>query len=58
MKLSQSITEASERIIAEWEVFARSCLPAANVMDLDQRRDHVAGMLKAISNVSPRRAPS
>ena len=49
MKLSQFITESSERIIAEWEVFARSCLPAANVMDLDQRRDHVAGMLKAIS---------
>lgn len=49
MKLAQFITEASERIIAEWEVFARSCLPAANVMDLDQRRDHVAGMLKAIS---------
>jgi signal transduction histidine kinase len=49
MKLSQFITESSERIISEWEVFARSCLPAANVMDLDQRRDHVAGMLKAIS---------
>ena len=49
MKLSQFITESSERIIAEWELFARSCLPAANVMDLDQRRDHVAGMLKAIS---------
>ena len=49
MKLSQFITESCDRIIAEWEVFARSCLPAANTMDLDQRRDHVAGMLKAIS---------
>jgi signal transduction histidine kinase len=47
--LSQFIAESSERIIAEWEVFARGCVPAANTMDLDQRRDHVAGMLKAIS---------
>jgi signal transduction histidine kinase len=49
MRLSQFIAESSEQIIAEWEVFARSCLPAANAMDLEQRRDHVAGMLKAIS---------
>lgn len=49
MKLSQFIAESSERIIAEWEVFARSCVPAANAMDLEQRRDHVAGLLKAIS---------
>lgn len=49
MKLSQFITESSERIIAEWEVFARSCVPAADAMDLEQRRDHVAGLLKAIS---------
>ena len=49
MKLSQFITESSDRIIAEWEAFARSCLPAANAMDLEQRRDHVADMLKAIS---------
>lgn len=49
MRLSEFISKASPQIIAEWEVFARSCLPAANVMDLDQRRDHVAGMLKAIT---------
>jgi signal transduction histidine kinase len=49
MRLSQFITESSERIIADWEAFARGCLPAANVMDLEQRRDHVAAMLKAIS---------
>jgi signal transduction histidine kinase len=49
MRLSQFISESSARIIAEWEVFARSCVPAANAMDLDERRDHVAGMLKAIS---------
>lgn len=49
MRLSQFITESADRIIAEWEVFARSCIPAANTMDLEERRDHVAGMLKAIS---------
>ncbi len=49
MRLSQFITQSTDRIIAEWEVFARSCLPAANTMDLEQRRDHVAGMLKVIS---------
>ncbi len=48
-RLSRFIADSSERIIAEWEVFARSCLPAANTMDLHERRDHVAGMLKAIS---------
>jgi len=49
MRLSQFITSSSERIISEWEVFARSCLPAANVMDLEQRRDHLAGMLRVIA---------
>jgi signal transduction histidine kinase len=49
MRLSQFITKSSDRIISEWEVFARSCRPAANVMDLEQRRDHVAGMLKTIA---------
>jgi signal transduction histidine kinase len=49
MRLSLFIAESSARIIAEWEVFARSCTPAANAMDLEARRDHIAGMLKAIS---------
>lgn len=49
MRLSQFITESSGRIISEWEVFARSCLPAASTMDLEQRRDHVAAMLKVIA---------
>lgn len=49
MRLSQFIVQSSERIISEWEVFARSCVPAANVMDLRQRRDHLAGMLKTIA---------
>ncbi|MBA3541552.1 MAG: sensor histidine kinase [Deltaproteobacteria bacterium] len=49
MRLAQFITERSEQIIAEWEVFARSCTPAASAMDLTQRRDHAAGMLQAIA---------
>ncbi len=49
MRLAQFIIANSGRIISEWEQFARTCLPAANAMDLDQRRDHVAGMLRAIA---------
>lgn len=49
MKLAQFILVASKQIISEWEVFARTCLPAASWMDLDDRRDHIAGMLKAIA---------
>lgn len=49
MRLSTFISQSSDRIISEWEVFARSCLPAANVMDLEERRDHIAQMLKVIA---------
>ena len=48
MRLAQFIAASSKQIISEWENFARTCLPAASSMDLDQRRDHVAGMLKVI----------
>ena len=46
MTIAQLITVHSKRIIAEWEQFALICEPA---MNLEQRRDHVAGMLKAIA---------
>ena len=49
MRLAQFITGSSKRIISEWEEFARLHLPAASNMDLEQRRDHVAGMLTAIA---------
>lgn len=49
MRLGEFITASSARIIAEWEDFARSCVPAASGMDLEERRDHIAGMLKAIA---------
>jgi len=50
LSLSRFIIQSSKRIISEWEVFARSCLPAASAMDLRQRRDHLAEMLEAIAH--------
>jgi signal transduction histidine kinase len=49
MGLAQFITANSQRIISEWEEFARLHLTVASKMDLKQRRDHVAGMLRAIA---------
>jgi signal transduction histidine kinase len=49
MKLSEFITAKSTQIISEWEAFARGCLPAAKGMDLAERRDHIAGMLRAVA---------
>jgi signal transduction histidine kinase len=49
MRLAKFITANSKRIIAEWGEFARLDLPAASQLDLDQRRDHVEGMLKTIA---------
>lgn len=46
MRIAQFIAANSKRIISEWAEFARTCDPA---MDLEQRRDHVEGMLKAIA---------
>lgn len=49
MRLAQFITANTKQLISEWEEFARIHLAAANKLDLSQRRDHVAGMLKAIA---------
>lgn len=46
MRLSQFITTSAERIIGEWEEFAKTCIPAASLVE---RRDHVALMLKAVA---------
>jgi signal transduction histidine kinase len=46
VRIAQFITANSKRIVSEWAEFARTCDPA---MDLEQRRDHVEGMLKAIA---------
>lgn len=49
MRLPEFIRTHVKEIASEWEVFARTCLPAANTMDLEERRDHVVGMLMAIA---------
>jgi signal transduction histidine kinase len=49
MRLGQFITGSSKQIIAEWSEFARTCIPVGTMMDVEQRRDHIEGMLKAIA---------
>ena len=49
MSLAQFIVGNSKRIIAEWAEFARVYIPAASLMDIEERRDHVEGMLKQIA---------
>ncbi len=46
MRLASFITASKAQIISDWEEFARECLPAGT---LAERRDHVNGMLQAIS---------
>ena len=48
MKLARFITTQSKQIISEWEKFAHSHVPAASTMNIEERRDHIEGMLKAI----------
>ncbi len=48
-ELAKFIASSSTQIISEWEDFARSCVPAANSMDIVERRDHIEGMLKTIA---------
>jgi two-component sensor histidine kinase len=43
--LAQFVSNEPQRIIADWEEFARTCVPASTVIE---RRDHILGMLKAI----------
>ena len=47
--LSSFIEANAKQIVREWEVFARSCRPAATAMDLEARRDHISAMLEEIS---------
>ena len=49
MSLAQFITANSKRIIAEWEEFARIDVRAASGLTLDQRRDHLEGMLRTVA---------
>ena len=48
-QLSSFIRENIEQIVAEWEAFARTLVPAAATMTPLALRDHAAGILQAIA---------
>jgi signal transduction histidine kinase len=48
MRLSEFISKNMERILVEWEAFARTLGPAADTMDITALRDHAEQMLRAI----------
>jgi len=47
--LAQFIRANAEAILLEWVAFARSCAPAAKLMDESTLRDHALAMLRTIS---------
>ena len=49
MRLADFILANREPILAEWEAFARTCLPAAGTMDVAGARDHASAMLRTIA---------
>jgi signal transduction histidine kinase len=49
MKLSKFIVENMETILAEWESFAKTILPAAETMDSLELRDHAKQILEAVA---------
>lgn len=49
MKLSEFITERLDDIIAEWESFAKTLLPAAEDMSTIELRDHSRQILMAVA---------
>ena len=48
MRLAEFIETSSEPILKEWVAFAKTCGPAAKLMDEAALRDHAFEMLKAI----------
>lgn len=49
MRLADFILANREPILAEWEAFARSCVPAGRPMDIAALRDHAGEMLTVIA---------
>ena len=49
MTLSAFIKENREPILKEWAAFASTCVPASDVMDVPELRDHADEMLTAIA---------
>jgi len=49
MRLSEFILRNRQPILAEWESFARSCVPASGAMDVKSLADHATAMLMVIA---------
>ena len=49
MRLADFILANREPILAEWEAFARTCVPASGPMDVTALRDHADAMLAVIA---------
>jgi signal transduction histidine kinase len=49
MRLSDFIVASREPILAEWEAFARTCVPASGTMNVRALRDHANAMLDVIA---------
>src|SRR4051794_3156616 len=49
MRLSEYIVANLEPILAEWEAFARTHIPAGEAMDVAALRDHAADILKTVA---------
>ena len=49
MRLADFILANREPILAEWEAFARTCVPASGTMDVEALRDHANQMLTVIA---------
>src|SRR4051794_10005448 len=49
MRLSDFIVANLEPILAEWETFARTHIPAGEAMDVASLRDHAADILKTVA---------
>ena len=53
MRLSDFIVSNLEPILAEWEAFARTHIPAGEAMDVAALRDHAADILKTVAARPP-----
>jgi len=49
MRLPDFILENRERILVEWESFARTCVPSSTTMNVEALRDHASEMLSVIA---------
>lgn len=49
MQLPDFIAANLESILAEWEAFARTCIPAGEALDVAGLRDHAADILKTVA---------